>query len=102
MEYPPPIKQYWSNNTIFLRIDIHSNPDDGPTFLGVGFPNYDPHADTEQIEAIYVNEIPIKNYKKTGYGWIIPLTSRLRKGEKNSLTLKLKLNETNDLDVYSW
>ena len=61
-----------------------------------------PNEDTEQIEAIYVNEIQIKNYKKTGYGWIIPLTPYLRKGEKNLLALKLKLNETSDLDVYSW
>jgi len=101
-EYPPPIKKYWSNNTIFVRIDLCSNPDDESTFLGVGFPNYDPFEDTEQIEAIYVNEIQIKNYKKIGYGWIIPMTPYLKKGEKNLLAIKLKLNEASNLDVYSW
>lgn len=101
-EYPPPVNKYWSHSTIFVRMDIGSNLDSGPTLLGVGFPNYDPREDTERIEAIYVNEIQIKNYKKTGYGWIIPLTPYLKRGENNLLALKLKLNETSNLDVYSW
>jgi hypothetical protein len=101
-EYPPPIKKYWSNGTVFLRIDLHSNLDNEPTFLGIGFPNYDPLEDTERIEMIYANEIQIKDYRKTGYGWIIPLTPYLKKWEKNILALKLNLNEASNLDVYSW
>lgn len=100
-EYPPPMKKCWSDSTVFLRMNIHSHLDDKPTCLGVGFPNYHPLEDTERIETIYVNEIQIKHYEKTGYGWIIPLTAYLKEGE-NLVALKLKLNGTSNLDVYSW
>lgn len=104
IEYPPISKNRWKGETIFLRMNLSSNPEGQSIHLGVGFPSWDPFLMNEDIESIYLNgiSIPISECHKTAYGWVIPINPDLKKRGKNLLGLKLKLNKWSDLDIFTW
>jgi hypothetical protein len=102
VEYPPALKKRWKEEVIFLRMNLSSATVNQPLYLGVGFPSWDPFSMNEEIEKVYLNGNPIGNYRKTAYGWIIPLSPDMKKGEQALLALKLRLNKWSDLDIYTW
>jgi hypothetical protein len=102
VEYPPVKKQQWNEESVFLRVHVRSNTDNNSVMLGVGFPSWDPFENREQVEGAYFNGVPIRDFKKTGYGWFALLPRPLAKHEANVLALKLRLTKTSDLDVYIW
>jgi len=103
VEYPPVMKTHWNKEVIFVRMNLFFGLNDKKLFLGIGFPNYDPFEYSENLETIYVNgaEIGKSEFHETAYGWTIPVSAYVRKGE-NLLALKLRVNKTSDLDIYTW
>jgi hypothetical protein len=102
VDFPPVKKQQWNEESIFLRIHIRSDTDNNSVMLGVGFPSWDPFENRERVEGAYLNGVPLRDFKKTGYGWSALLPRPLAKHEANVLALKLRLTKTSDLDVYLW
>ncbi len=101
IDFPPSLKSRWSEETLYVRMNVRPNTDGRTVFLGIGFPSWDPFSPAERIEEIYLNDAQVGDVRKTTNGWIARL-SELKKEETNVLAVKLKVNRWSDLDLYTW
>ena len=103
VRYPPVEKDRWKRNIVFVRINIDSDRDNKPICLGVGFPTFNPiFSSNERIESVYLDGLEITHFHETGCGWIIPLPPNILRGGKSLVGLKIALNKTSNLDIYTW